>query len=258
LNTSPSVNESNAKPELLLPALPVPLAHAKDFASRNGGNTLRPIALSSLFWILTAVFAFTLVDNVRERPDGVIIAGIFTILIIALSAFSRYQRSTELRVSELVLADKESVSLWPLLVGKKVNAVPSRTDSPDARMRKAQEIRKYYDIKGPLAFIHVSLTDNRSDFLARLKLKIRREGDDFVIGLSGAVAVANTIAYLSELIDPISLFLGLSRQNLMAQSARYLIFGEGEVGLMVYKILLRYWDWTPEDDVRPLIFLMSE
>jgi hypothetical protein len=23
-------------------------------------------------------------------------------------------------------------------------------------------------------------------------------------------------------------------------------------------ILLRYWDWTPEEDVRPLIFLMSD
>ena len=44
----------------------------------------------------------------------------------------------------------------------------------------------------------------------------------------------------------------------MSQSFRYLIWGEGETGLMVYQILLRYWDWTPEDDVRPLIFLMSE
>jgi hypothetical protein len=31
-----------------------------------------------------------------------------------------------------------------------------------------------------------------------------------------------------------------------------------EVGLMVYAILVRYWNWTPEEDVRPLIFLMSE
>jgi hypothetical protein len=27
---------------------------------------------------------------------------------------------------------------------------------------------------------------------------------------------------------------------------------------MVYTILLRYWDWTSEEDVRPLIFLMSD
>lgn len=26
----------------------------------------------------------------------------------------------------------------------------------------------------------------------------------------------------------------------------------------VYGILLRYWEWTPEDDVRPTIHLLSE
>lgn len=35
-----------------------------------------------------------------------------------------------------------------------------------------------------------------------------------------------------------AMFLGLSRQNLMRQSFRYLLLGEGEVGLMVYTILL--------------------
>ncbi len=74
----------------------------------------------------------------------------------------------------------------------------------------------------------------------------------------GAIAIANTIAYVSECIDPISIFLGLTRRDLMAQAVRYLFFGEGETGLMVYTILLRYWEWTPEEDVRPLIFLMSD
>jgi NADH:ubiquinone oxidoreductase subunit 2 (subunit N) len=54
------------------------------------------------------------------------------------------------------------------------------------------------------------------------------------------------------------ILVGLTRQDLMAQAVRYLLFGEGETGLMVYTILLRYWEWTPEEDVRPLIFLMSD
>jgi hypothetical protein len=44
----------------------------------------------------------------------------------------------------------------------------------------------------------------------------------------------------------------------MAQSLRFLFWGEGETGLMIYKILLTYWKWTPEEDVRPRIFLMSD
>ena len=109
-----------------------------------------------------------------------------------------------------------------------------------------------------MPFLHVTLVDNRSEFLAPLRLKVRREQEHYLICISGANAIANTIAYVSELIDPIALFLGLTRISPMTQAFRFLLFGEGEVGLLVYKILLRYWDYTPEEDVRPCIFLMSD
>jgi hypothetical protein len=104
----------------------------------------------------------------------------------------------------------------------------------------------------------VDLLDNRSEFLAPLQLHVRKNGPDFDVAITGAVAVANSLAYFSELVDPISIYLGLTRQNLMTQSLRYFLLGEGEVGLSVYSILVRYWAWTPEDDVRPFIYLMSE
>jgi len=104
----------------------------------------------------------------------------------------------------------------------------------------------------------VNLLDNRSEFLAPLEVEISRDGQDYMIEVFGAAAIANTIAYISEQIDPISILIGLTRQNLMQQAFRYVLFGEGETGLMVYTILLKYWDMTPEDDVRPLIFLMSD
>ncbi len=44
----------------------------------------------------------------------------------------------------------------------------------------------------------------------------------------------------------------------MTQSIRLFLLGEGETGLLVYTILLRYWRHTPEEDVRPLIHLMSD
>ena len=113
-------------------------------------------------------------------------------------------------------------------------------------------------MQGQFLFLHVNLLDNRSEFQAPLEITLRKEGEDYVGEVYGAIAIANTIAYVSECIDPISIFLGLTRRDLMGQAARYLLFGEGETGLMVYTVLLRYWDWTPEEDVRPLIFLMSD
>ena len=80
----------------------------------------------------------------------------------------------------------------------------------------------------------------------------------YVAQIHGAIAIANTLAYLSEITDPISIFLGLSRRNQMRQAFRYLLLGEGETGLMVYAILVRYGESTPEDDVRPRIHLMCD
>jgi hypothetical protein len=213
---------------------------------------------SVYFWIVTAVFGFVLVDIVAGRPDGLVIALIFVFLIVFVGALSRLLRSTELRVSEIRFANAETRALWKVMVGKRVNLVPLRTPTREQRTRKAADIRQYYSVRGPIAFLNVSLSDNRSDFLAPLRIRAWTEGEDYYIEVTGSTAIANTIAYVSELLDPTSLFLGLTGRNLMSQSFRYLLLGEGETGLMVYKILLQYWEWTPEDDVRPRIFLMGE
>ncbi len=207
---------------------------------------------------VTLVFAFTLVDNCIGRPDGLIIGAIFTLILMTVSGLSRYLRSTEMRITQGYFADRESWQLGPRVVGKKVHLVPIRTSSAEARRQKRAEIVRHYNVRGPFLFLHVNLLDNRSEFSAPLEVTLTKEGDDYVTEVFGATALANTIAFVSEVIDPISIFIGLTRRNLMAQAFRYLLVGEGETGLMVYTILLRYWEWTPEEDVRPLIFLMSD
>ena len=92
--------------------------------------------------------------------------------------------------------------------------------------------------------------------MTALRVSVSRERQNFIIQVSGAVATANTIAYISELIDPLTVFLELTEQNLMLQSLRYLFWGEGEVGLTVYSILVRYWEWSCQE-TRPTLYLMS-
>jgi hypothetical protein len=215
-------------------------------------------ALAFYTAILCLVFAYTLLDNCVERPDGLIIGTIFTVILMLVCAVSRSIRSVELRIPHGYFVDAESERLGPETRGKKVHLVPTPRSTPEARRRKKAEIVRHYNVRGPFAFLHVNLLDNRSEFSAPFEISIRKEGDDYVAEVYGAIAIANTIAFVSEVIDPISIFIGLTRRDLMAQAARYLLFGEGETGLMVYTILLRYWESTPEEDVRPLIFLMSD
>jgi hypothetical protein len=221
--------------------------------------------LSIYFWFVTLLFGFTLVDNVIERPDGVIISSFFILSIVVLSGVSRWWRATELRVEKHEFLDQESAELFEKIRDKKIAMVPLRTDSRYNRQKKENEIRRYYKIEEPLAFLHIDLRKDRSDFTAPLKIGVRTEVDDkqtgvpcYVINVENAVAIANTVAYLSEALDPITIFLGLTRGNPMSQSLKYILWGEGETGIMVYQILIRYWESTHEDDKRPRIHLMSE
>ena len=209
-------------------------------------------------WLVTAVFGYTTTANVIERPDGIIIASCIIFFILVVSGISRYIRSTELRVAGTTFADHESKLLWESMVGRKVNLVPIRSLDADARKNRIAKIGAHYKLDGPLAFLQVNLLDNRSEFLSPLHIKVRREDSTCLVEVSQAVAIANAVAYLTEVLHPISVLIGLSRQNLMRQSIRYFLLGEGEIGLMVYAVLQKYWESTPEEDERPCIFLMSD
>src|SRR6516225_2626301 len=214
--------------------------------------------LAAYAGISCLVFAYTLVDNCLGRPEGLIIGIVFTLLLMLACALSRSIRSVELRIPHGYFADVESWRIGPELRGKKVHLAPIANSSAEARRKKRAEISRHYNVRGPFLFLHVNLLDNRSEFSAPPEVSLRKEENDYVGEVFGAIAIANTIAFVSEAIDPISIYISLTRRDLMAQAVRYLLFGEGETGLMVYTVLLRYWDWTPEEDVRPLLFLMSD
>lgn len=214
---------------------------------------------SLYFWFVSLVFLCTFLDNVIVKPEGIVIAGTFVLFVLIFGAISRWQRALDLRVAEVAFHDQATASLWSEIGYKKVHLVPVASMDLDRRVLKGIELRKHYVIEGPIAFLYVELIDNRSEFLSPLRIEASRtETGDVLIVVRGASVIANTIAYVSELLNPISIFIGLTRTNLMDQSMRYLLWGEGETGLMVYRVLLRYWEWTPEDDIRPNIFLMSK
>jgi hypothetical protein len=218
----------------------------------------RSRAMSLYCWIVFIVFVYTTIVNMIERTDGIIIASFFILFILATSAFSRYARSVELRVEGHKFCNEESERLWNEMIEKRVNLVPFRTLAAGARQQYAQRIRRYYRMEGPLAFVRVTLLDNRSEFLSPIEVCVQKQNGDYLIEASQAVARANAIAYLSQLLHPQAVFLHLTRQNLMRQSFRYLLFGEGETGWMVYSILQHYWEITKSVVERPCIFLMSD
>jgi hypothetical protein len=70
--------------------------------------------------ILCLVFAYTLADNCLERPDGLIIGTVFTLLLMLACALSRSIRSVELRIPQEEGRDR------PTLQRARTVSVPSR------------------------------------------------------------------------------------------------------------------------------------
>ncbi len=213
---------------------------------------------STYCWAVVLVFVYTTITNIIERRDGIIIATFFILFILVVSGISRYMRSTELRVEGHRFCDVESERLWNQLVRERVNLVPLKSLAAEARAGYTHQIEHYYNVQGPLAFVHVDLLDNRSEFLSPIEVTVKQEEGQYLIYASQAVARANAIAYLTELIHPAAVFIRLTRQNPMRQSFRYLLLGEGETGLMVYSILQHYWEKLRTVEERPCIFLMSD
>lgn len=210
------------------------------------------------FFLVSLVFLYTLGANVVERTDGILIGSCFILLLLLASAISRYQRAKEMRISDFAFVDHESSDLWQTIVGGKVNLIPDSEPSAEYPTALGKKIGSYFKLEGRLAFLHVNLIDNRSEFLARLRAKVRKEDDHFIIEVYGAVAIANTIAYVSELLQPITIVVGLTNRNLMKQSLSYMFWGEGETGLMLYAILLRRWQDAGPRASHPRILLISE
>jgi hypothetical protein len=216
----------------------------------------RKLLMSTYCGLVVFIFLYTTCANIVERPDGIIIATCFILFIVSVSGISRYRRATELRVEGHRFCDAESERLWQDIANHHVNMVPVRSLDDQLVSSRAGIVRTYYEISGPLVFVHVNLLDNRSEFLSPIEVSVRRKNGYYEVDASQAVAIANAIAYLSELMKPGAIFIGLSRQNLMRQSFRYFLLGEGETGLMVYTILQHYWEVTGQQQ-RPCIFLMS-
>lgn len=96
------------------------------------------------FLAIAIVFAYTTIQNIHERPEGIKIASFFIVAIVAASLFSRVWRSTELRVERIELDDLARELVRKAAVGT-VRIVANRRDTGDALEYKIKETEKRTD-----------------------------------------------------------------------------------------------------------------
>ena len=84
------------------------------------GNSL---TATLAFALVTLIFAYTLVANIIERPDGIRIASFFIAAIIAVSLVSRVRRSLELRQERIEIDKTASRAIQEASEGEEIHII---------------------------------------------------------------------------------------------------------------------------------------
>jgi len=203
------------------------------------------------------VFVYTTAVNIVERPDGMRIAIIFIVAIVGASLVSRIFRSTELRVSEVVLDATAERLLTDAAASGSLRIIANHPDERNAReyLMKLREQREDHHIPGgsPVLFLEVTIAD-ASEFAPTLEVRGEEIGEYHVL-TARASSVPNAIAafalYARDRVGVIPhVYFGWTEGNPIKYLARFILFGEGDIAPVTHEILRKA---EPDPERRPAI-----
>jgi hypothetical protein len=208
-----------------------------------------------LYALIAAVFVYTTVANIIERPDGLKIAACFIVVILGTSLISRTVRAFEPRAEEITYDEAAVRFVREAVTGGMLHII---ANEPDARDRDEYE-RKWYDTRTPnripddepSLFLEVSVPD-ASEFSSDLRV-LGEERFGYRILTVCSPAVANGIAALSlDLRDRFGatphVYFEWTEGNPLLNFARHILLGSGEVAPVTREVLRRA---EPDPAARP-------
>lgn len=196
------------------------------------------------FVAISAVFVYTTIVNIIERPDGVKIASFFIGTIILTSLISRVYRTTELRVERIEM-DEAAERFIEEASGKgEIRIIANRRDFGTAQEYEMKDKEKREDNHIPpedhVLFLEVKVCD-ASDFTDELKVK-GCEVDGYRVLRAESAAVPNAIAaFLLHVRDKTGklphAYFGWSEGNPLTYLLKYIALGEGDTAPVTHEVL---------------------
>jgi hypothetical protein len=208
------------------------------------------------FLLIAIVFAYTTIQNIHERPEGIKIASFFILAIVVASLFSRVWRSTELRVERVELDDLAREFVRAAARGT-VRIIANRRDTGDALEYQIKESEKRTDnhipAEEPILFFEVTPGD-ASEFSGVLEICGEKvDGYKVLRAVSPAVpnAIAAFLLFLRNETGKLPhVYFGWSEGNPVAYLLKYIAFGEGDTAPVTHEVL-RQAEKDPER--RPIV-----
>ncbi|WP_328554141.1 amino acid transporter [Streptomyces sp. NBC_00358] len=215
-------------------------AIAVTIAARKAGQKHWTIG----FAVISAVFLYTTVVNVIERPDGVKIGACFIAGIILVSLLSRLARAFELRVTSMAMDDMAERFVRDI-ASRRIRFVANEPDKRDVAeyREKIEQIRADHDlpVQEDVVFLEVTVRDP-SEFES--VMNVRGEvlhGRYRVLTLESASipnALAALLLYVRDSTGRIPhIYFEWTEGNPFTNFLRFFLFGQGEVAPVTREVL---------------------
>ncbi|BAU81574.1 amino acid transporter [Streptomyces laurentii] len=215
-------------------------AIAVTIAARKAGQRRWTIG----FGAISAVFLYTTVVNVIERPDGVKIGACFIAGIILISLASRLARAFELRVTDMDLDPMAERFVRDVShrTARFIANKPGRRDAAEYR-EKTEQIRADNDIPEheDLVFVEVTVTDP-SEFEASLTVRGEVLHGRYRVLTVESASVPNALAALLLHVRDATgirphIYFEWTEGSPFANFLRFFLFGQGEVAPVTREVL---------------------
>ena len=209
-----------------------------------------------VYLFVTAIFVYTTLLNVWERPEGLKISSFFILSIIVVSLVSRSLRSTELRITE-VLVSQEAVDMLAKDHDQVIRLVARRPqqETPEDLDRIDSLVRARYNLtpSETVYFLEIERTD-ASEFGHCLCIEGRAVGNHNVLYATSPM-VANSIAALLIHLEKTTgklphVYFKWKEGNPVANVFRFLFLGEGDTAPVTHEVLRRA---VPSVKRRPIV-----
>ncbi|QYX78581.1 APC family permease [Streptomyces akebiae] len=196
------------------------------------------------FAVISAVFLYTTVLNVIERPDGVKIGACFIAGIMLVSFLSRLARAFELRVTGVEL-DGMAERFVRDMSHRRIRFIANEPDRRDAAeyRDKIDQIRQDNDLpeQEDFVFVEVTVTDP-SEFEAGLAVRGEVLHNRYRVLTLESSSIPNSLAALLLHVRDSTgrtphIYFEWTEGSPFANFLRFLLFGQGEVAPVTREVL---------------------